>query len=38
VTFQYKNAGSGTYTTTVTRVTATGLAWDGVTPPNSFKK
>lgn len=34
VTFSLKNAKSGTYTTTVTDVTATGLSWDGITPPN----
>ena len=38
VTFSRKNAPSGTYTTTVTDVTADGLAWDGVTPTNSFDK
>ena len=35
VTFRAKNAPSGTYTTTVTDVAATGLTWDEVTPPNS---
>jgi hypothetical protein len=29
---------SGCYTITVTKVTATGYLWDGVTPPNSFCK
>lgn len=38
VTFKAQNAPSGTYTTTVTNVTATGLTWDGVTPENSFTK
>jgi subtilisin len=38
VTFLYKRAKSGTYTTVVTQVTATGLPWDGVTPTNSFIK
>lgn len=38
VTFTKNNAPSGTYTTTVTNVTAAGLTWDGVTPPNSFTK
>ena len=39
VTFTLNNAPSGTYTTTVTGVTAAGLTWDGVTPPdNSFTK
>ena len=33
-----KNAKSGKYSTTVTAVTASGLAWDGVTPANSFTK
>lgn len=38
VTFSRKNAGSGTYTTTVMDVTASGLTWDGLTPPNAFPK
>ncbi|MEE9583255.1 MAG: S8 family serine peptidase [Dehalococcoidales bacterium] len=38
VTFSLKNAPSGTYTTTATDVTADGLTWDGITPPNSFDK
>jgi len=38
VTFSFNNAPAGTYTTTVTDVTATGLTWDGVTPTNSFTK
>jgi len=38
VTFQYNNAPSGTYTTTVTNVSADGLTWDGNTPTNSFNK
>jgi hypothetical protein len=38
VTFQWNSAPAGTYTTTVTKVTATGLTWDGVTPANSFTK
>jgi hypothetical protein len=38
VTFQASKAPSGTYTTTVTAVSAAGLTWDGVTPPNSFTK
>ncbi len=38
VTFTKNNAPSGTYTTTVTNVTAVVLTWDGVTPPNSFTK
>ena len=31
-------ASIGTYRTKVTRVVATGLAWDRVTPANSFTK
>ncbi len=38
VTFSLKNAGSGCYATTVTDVTAAGLAWDGATPSNGFCK
>ncbi len=38
VIFTITNAPSGTYTTTVTDVTATGRTWDGTTPPNSFDK
>jgi hypothetical protein len=38
VTFKINNAASGTYTTTVTSVTAAGLVWDGTTPPNSLTK
>jgi subtilisin family serine protease len=38
VTFKQKNAPSGCYQTVVTGVTAAGLAWDGVTPPNSYCK
>jgi hypothetical protein len=38
ITFSRKNARSGDYETTVTDVTAFGLAWDGVTPANSFTK
>ncbi len=38
VTFKANNAPSGTYTTTVTDVTAAGLTWDGDTPPNEFIK
>lgn len=38
ITFQYNNAPSGTYTATVTNVSADGLTWDGSTPPNSFNK
>jgi len=37
-TFSLKNAPSGTYTTTVTDVTAAGLTWDGITPENGFTK
>ena len=38
VTFKATNAPSGTYTTTVTDVTAEGLTWDDETPENSFTK
>jgi len=38
VTFKAVNAPLGTYTTTVTDVTAAGLTWDGLTPPNLFEK
>lgn len=38
VLFGLKNAPSGTYTTVINNVTAAGLTWDGVTPPNNFTK
>ena len=38
VTFRIKNAPSGDYTTTVNDVTAVGLTWDDISPPNSFSK
>jgi len=38
VSFKANNAPSGTYTTIVTAVHATGLTWDGATPPNEFTK
>jgi len=38
VTFKANNAPSGTYTTTVTDVTADGLNWDCITPDNGFTK
>ena len=38
ISFNINNAPAGTYVTTVTSVSANGLAWDGVTPPNSFTK
>jgi len=38
VTFKKINAPSGTYTTTVTAVTAGELTWDEVTPENSYPK
>ena len=38
VTFSWKSAPVGCYTTTVTDVTATGLNWDGATPVNEFRK
>lgn len=34
VTFKLNNAPSGCYSTTVTNVVASGLAWDGITPSN----
>jgi subtilisin len=37
-TFSITNAPSGTYTTLVTDVNASGLTWDGVTPVNSYDK
>jgi len=36
--FTLKKAPSGTYTTTITNVIASGLTWDGLTPPNTFTK
>lgn len=38
VLFKLNAAPSGTYTTTVTNVSANGLEWDGITPDNSFTK
>lgn len=38
VGFTLKNSPSGTYTTTVTNVSASGLTWDGLTPTNSHTK
>jgi len=38
VTFSYKNALSGHYETKITGVTATGLTWNGATPPNGYDK
>ena len=38
VGFTLKNSPSGTYTTTITNVAASGLTWDGLTPTNSFTK
>ncbi|MCK4723899.1 MAG: S8 family serine peptidase, partial [Dehalococcoidia bacterium] len=38
VTFKANIAPSGTYSTTVTDVTAEGLTWDGGTPDNSYTK
>ena len=38
VTFSISNAPSGTYTTTMTDVTAIGFTWDGTTPANSYDK
>ncbi|MGY5150985.1 MAG: matrixin family metalloprotease [Candidatus Nitrosopumilus sp. bin_6a] len=36
--FTLKNAPSGTYTTTVTNLSASGLIWDGTTPDNNYTK
>lgn len=36
--FTLKNSPSGTYTTTVTSLDASGLTWDGTTPTNSYTK
>jgi len=38
VGFTLKNASSGTYDTVIKGVIASGLTWDGITPPNSFTK
>ena len=38
ITFSLKNAASGLYKTVVTGVTASGLIWDDITPPNEFDK
>ena len=38
VGFTLKNAPSGTYTTEITNVVASGLTWDGITPSNSTVK
>jgi hypothetical protein len=38
VTFIFRNAPAGAYSVLVTRVTATGLTWDGLTPPNGYTK
>ena len=38
VTFNARNAPAGVYTTTITGISASGLSWDGATPPNSFNK
>jgi len=38
VTFTLKNARSGSYSTIVTGITASGLTWDGLTPANGFDK
>lgn len=38
VTFSLKNAPQGTYTTTITSVTISGLTWDNITPDNSYDK
>jgi hypothetical protein len=36
--FQLTNAPAGAYTTTVTGVAASGLTWDGNTPPNGITR
>jgi peptidase A4-like protein len=38
VTFVYDSPSSGTYTADITSLSASGLAWDGTTPPNSYTK
>ncbi|MCH7903847.1 MAG: S8 family serine peptidase [Armatimonadetes bacterium] len=38
VTFQLRNAPAATYTTVVDSVSASGLTWDSVTPPNEYEK
>ena len=38
VTFQLRNAVAAIYTTAVGNVSATGLTWDGLTPPNEYEK
>jgi hypothetical protein len=38
VTFEAKNAPSGTYHTELWGVEAGTMTWDGVTPPNEFTK
>lgn len=38
VGFTLKNAPSGTYTTEVTNLVASGLDWDGTTPSNTYTK
>jgi len=36
VTFKLTRAPAGLYKTTIARISATGLTWNGVTPPNEF--
>lgn len=38
VTFQLRNAPAAFYTTLVTALSAAGLTWDSVTPPNGYQK
>lgn len=38
VTFKWRNAPSGEYTTAVTAVAAAGYVWDGITPENGYTK
>jgi hypothetical protein len=35
ISISWKNAPAGCYTSVVTRVAASGITWDGATPPNS---
>ena len=38
VVFNLSRAPNGCYTTDITSLTASGLTWDGITPPNTFCK
>jgi hypothetical protein len=35
ISISWKNAPAGCYTSVVSRVAASGITWDGATPPNS---